>query len=270
MLNDAIRLLADGRRKRMNSRLSIATVCALAWLACLPAICPADPGCPQRQDLRRIVNSVNRCDGEDACLREAAIYTVASIRDTSYLARAHRCKDETARLESRSEVVAMRDRKMCSDSGGGLEDKVHALVMPRGDVTGVERISEVPAIWSFAWNLGMTIVPDDKDIFLVVNSKYSRGQDWLHVHVVEGNAAELEARRSSRPASFGATLVQIDTLDQVPKTIDALTGNAASTGEFSILVAGKKSAGDGKERFSVLVEKVPACYPDNTEKFYLR
>lgn len=253
----------------MNSRLGIATICALAWLACLPAICAADPGCPQRQDLRRIVNSVNRCDGEEACLNESAIYRVASIRDTSYLVRAHKCRDETALLESGADFIVMRDRKMCSQTGA-LEDNVHALVMPRADVTGVERISEVPIIWTVAWKFAMNIVPDDKDIFLVVNSKDSRGQDWLHVHVVEGNAAELELRRSSRPASFGATLAQIDSLDQVPKTIDALTGNAASTGEFSILVAGKKSAGDGKERFSVLVEKVPTCFPDNTEKFYLR
>jgi len=253
----------------MNPRLRLAIVCALGWLACLPTVCSGDSGCPQRQDLRRLVGGVNRCDSEEACLHENAIYVIPSIWDMSYQVRAHQCKDETALLESAAEFVVIRDRKMCAQ-GGALDDHVHALVMPRADVTGVERISEVPGIWSFAWKVAMNLVPDDKDIFLVVNSKYSRSQDWLHVHVMEGNAAELEARRSHRPASFGATLAQIDSLDQVPETIKALTGNATSTGAFSVLIAGKKSAGDGTHRISVLVERFSVCYPDNTETYYLR
>jgi len=212
---------------------------------------------------------MNRCDSNEACLRENAIYTIPSIWDTSYRVRAHPCKDETALLESAAEFVVIRDRKMCSP-GDALEENVHALVMPRADVTGVERISEAPGIWSFAWKVAMNLIPDDKDIFLVVNSKYSRSQDWLHVHIMEGNASELEAHRSQRPASFNATLVQIDRLDQVPETIKTLTGDAASTGRYSILIAGKKSAGDGKDRFSVLVEKFSTCSPDNTETYYLR
>ena len=216
------------------------------------------------------MQSIERCDGDDTCRRGSAIYSVASIRDVSYLARAHNCRDEAALLESRGDVVAIRDRKMCSQSGGGLEEEAHALVLPRAYLIGVERISEVPAIWDFAWRLGVSIVPDGKDIFLVVNGKYSRSQDWLHVHVMQGSAAGLEALRRDRPGSFGATLVQIDNLEQLPKAVDALTGSATFSGEFSILVAGKKSAGDGKERFYVLVEKVPECIPDNTEKFYVR
>jgi CDP-diacylglycerol pyrophosphatase len=116
----------------------------------------------------------------------------------------------------------------------------------------------------------MDIVPDGKDIFLVVNSKYSRSQDWLHVHVMEGSAAGLEARRRQRPESFGATLMQIDSLDQLPKAVEALTGHALSTGEFSILVVGKKAVGNAKERLQVLVERIPECTFDNTERFYVR
>jgi len=215
------------------------------------------------------VGSVNRCDSEAACLRDNAIYTIPSIWDTSYQARAHRCKDETALLEAAAEFVVIRDRKMCSQDSA-LESNVHALVMPRADITGVERISDVPGIWSFAWKVARKLVPDDKDIFLVVNSKYSRSQDWLHVHIMEGDASKLEARRSHRPQSFGATMTQIDSLDQVPETIEALTGDATSTGRFSILIAGKKSAGDGKDRFFVLMERFSTCYLDNTESYYLQ
>ena len=149
----------------MNPRLRLAIVCALGCLACLPTVCSGDSGCPQRQDLRRIVGSVNRCDSEAACLRDNAIYTIPSIWDTSYQARAHRCKDETALLEAAAEFVVIRDRKMCSQDSA-LESNVHALVMPRADITGVERISDVPGIWSFAWKVARKLVPDDKDIFL--------------------------------------------------------------------------------------------------------
>jgi hypothetical protein len=215
------------------------------------------------------MENLAHCGDDGACLHDNGIYAIASIRDTSYLERAHSCRDEAALLEWRTDFVAMRDRKMCSASGG-LDDKAHALVLSRADLSGVERISEIPAIWDYAWRLAMDIVPDGKDIFLVVNSKYSRSQDWLHVHVMEGSAAGLEARRRQRPESFGATLMQIDSLDQLPKAVEALTGHALSTGEFSILVVGKKAVGNAKERLQVLVERIPECTFDNTERFYVR
>jgi hypothetical protein len=75
-------------------------------------------------------------------------------------------------------------------------------------------------------------------------------------------------RRSGRNESFGARIAQIANIDQVENTAEALTRNGVASGEFSILVAGKKSAGTGGEKFSVLVERIAEWTLNNTEKFY--
>jgi hypothetical protein len=62
-------------------------------------------------------------------------------------------------------------------------------------------------------------------------------------------------------------IAQIDSIDQVENTAEALTRNGVASGEFSILVSGKKTAATGGEKFSVLVEGVAECKL-NTEKFY--
>jgi hypothetical protein len=62
-------------------------------------------------------------------------------------------------------------------------------------------------------------------------------------------------------------IAQVDSIDQVKNTAEALTRNGVASGEFSILVAGKKTAGTGGEKFSVLVERIAECKL-NTEKFY--
>ena len=63
---------------------------------------------------------------------------------------------------------------------------------------------------------------------------------------------------------------QIDSIDQVESTAEALTGNGVASGEFSILVAGKKTAGTSGEKLSVLVERIAECNLNNTEKFYTK
>jgi hypothetical protein len=236
--------------------------CVIALLACIAAACAAGPACPQRQDLRRIMDTLERCGSDEACRAASRIHASHSVADSSYLARARNCTDETALLEAGERFVVIRDRKMCADA------KVHTLVVPRADLPGVERIAAVPGIWIFAWDQAMKTIPGDRDIVLVINSQYSRGQDWLHLHVIEGDAAMLEARRNRRNESFSVRIAQIDSIGQVENAAEALTRNGVASGEFSILVAGKRTAGTGGEKFSVLVERIAECNLNNTEKFY--
>jgi hypothetical protein len=238
--------------------------CTLALLTCIGSAGAAGPACPQRQDLRRIMNILERCGSDEACRADGRVHTAPSVADKSYLARQRKCTDETALLDADERFVVIRDRKMCVDS------KVHALVVPRADLPGVERIASAPDIWKFAWDYAVKTIPADRDIVLVINSQYSRGQDWLHLHVIEGDAAALEARRGGRAESFGVRIAQMDNIDQVASTAAVLTGNSVASGEFSILVAGRKTAGTNGEKFSVLVERIAECNLNNTEKFYTK
>jgi len=77
------------------------------------------------------------------------------------------------------EYVAMRDMKMC----GCGPTFVHGLALPRFTVTGVEDTRRPNGIWSFAWDVTRTRIPED-EIALAVNSREARTEDQLHVHLV--------------------------------------------------------------------------------------
>jgi hypothetical protein len=237
-------------------------VWAFALLTGISCSFAAGTACPQRQDLRRIMDVLERCGSDEACRAASRIHAAPSVADKSYAAREKKCTDETALLEPGERFVVIRDRKMCTSG------KVHTLVIPRADLPGVERIAAVPGIWKFAWDQGMKTIPGERDIVLVINSRYSRGQDWLHVHVMEGDTAALEARGGARNESFGVRIAQIDSIDQVEDFAETLTRNGVASGEYSILVAGKKAAGTRGEKFLVLVERIAECNLNNTEKFY--
>jgi len=245
-------------------RNSLRSVWLLTLLAGISASFAAGTPCPQRQDLRRIIDTLRRCGEDEACRAAGRIHATSSIADRSYLARERLCTDETALIEADERFVVIRDRKMCIDG------KAHLLVIPRAELRGVEHIAAVPGVWRFAWERAVKMLPGDRDIVLAINSQYSRGQDWLHVHIMEGEAAALEARSSGRKASFGVRIAQIDNIDQVDEAAAALTENRVPSGEFSILVAGNRTAGAGGGKFLVLVERIAECNLDNTEKFYTR
>lgn len=89
------------------------------------------------------------------------------------------CKT-TIDVWSENEVfVAMRDIKMC----GCDADFVHALVIPKNKVTGVEDANRPEAIWAYAWNEAMLRITKS-EIALAVNPRFKRSQDQLHVHIV--------------------------------------------------------------------------------------
>ena len=90
------------------------------------------------------------------------------------------CRKATEVWALSADYVAIRDVKMC----GCPTDFIHGLVLPRYPVTGVEDSRRPAGIWQFAWEVGSARMGEE-GLALVVNPEQDRGQDQLHVHIVQ-------------------------------------------------------------------------------------
>jgi CDP-diacylglycerol pyrophosphatase len=105
-----------------------------------------------------------------------------------YCGGANSCECTTEVWDQSQEYVAIRDIKMC----GCPEGFVHALALPRLEVTGVEDPRRPNGLWPFAWEAARRRISDESEIALAVNPPGDRTQDHLHVRLVRLTA---DARR---------------------------------------------------------------------------
>lgn len=141
----------------------------------------------------------------------STISTCIDTNDKDYCSRCssprveidcHTCRNTTQVWAESTDFVAIRDRKMCDCP----EAFVHGLVIPRNRVTGVEDPLRPDGVWRFAWETATKRLKEE-EIALVVNPKYDRSQDQLHVHMVRV--------RKDRLPSDSRQSVLVDSLDKV-------------------------------------------------------
>ncbi len=103
----------------------------------------------------KVPRSDSECSGHDVCTKSLEIWRQSD------------------------EYTAFRDIKMCSCPS----TFVHGLVLPRKPITGVEDPNRPDGIWRFAWEVGSQKI-EASQMALVVNPRFHRDQDQLHVHMV--------------------------------------------------------------------------------------
>lgn len=89
------------------------------------------------------------------------------------------CRSSLEIWSLNEDFTSFRDIKMC----GCSSDFIHGITIPLKPISGVEDPHRPNSIWQFAWNIGITKIPDS-ELALVVNPKNRRSQDQLHVHML--------------------------------------------------------------------------------------
>jgi len=184
----------------------------------------------------------------NTCLDPSVTDYCSSCRaplDFTPCAAAKSCRDTTQVWVETKEFVALRDRKMCDCP----EEFVHALVLPRAKVTGVEDPKRPDGIWKFAWAVAQSRIPEDAERALAVNPAGRRDQDQLHVHVVR-------LQKDARQRFAKAPGCRVRDLDEVWGTACRLA-QAAGFADYGVLVAS-----DTKGGYLVVVDQA------STEKTY--
>lgn len=155
------------------------------------------------------------------------------------------CADTTEVWAENEQFVVLRDRKMCGCAGGF----VHALVVPRARITGVEDPKRPDGIWEFAWSEAQKRLGGDRASALVVNPAGDRGQDQLHVHI-------LRLKEDARRRFAKAPAARVPKLDEV-WAVAGKVAAAAGLADYGILVTALPEGG-----FLVVVD------PSSPEKDY--
>ena len=148
------------------------------------------------------------------------------------------CRKATEVWALSADYVAIRDVKMC----GCPADFIHGLVLPRSTVTGVEDSRRPAGIWQFAWEVGRARMGEE-GLALVVNPEQDRGQDQLHVHIVQLRQCVLSAV-AEHSAGLVSHLAEVWQMAQQGATARGLNDYGVlvvqgATGGFNVVVTEK-------------------------------
>lgn len=127
--------------------------------------------------------------------------------------------EQTSRFHAiNARHAVMRDIKSCKP--GCPKNFLHALLIPRMRVSGVEDPARPPDAWTFAWeslpsildDSGARLVPngEEKDVVLLINPPAFRSQHQFHIHI-----ARLKAGARQELMSLKPTPPLVDSLDEV-------------------------------------------------------
>ncbi len=145
-------------------------------------------------------------------------------RSDAACAPARECGKSTEVWALNEQYTAIRDLKMC----GCPAAFVHGLALPRKPVRGVEDPARPDGIWQFAWDVASGRM-NGADIALVVNPRYRRSQDQLHVHLVR---LDPGARERLAPHTVGTVRQLHEVWD-----VAARGALARSLDDYGVLVA---------------------------------
>ncbi|MBI3550208.1 MAG: CDP-diacylglycerol diphosphatase [Elusimicrobia bacterium] len=119
------------------------------------------------------------------------------------------CKQTNRLIRQDAEFAAIRDIKSCEPTCPSRY--LHALVIPKAFVSGVEDPNRPRDSWRFAWETlasltdeqGRTLVvgEESRDVAFVINPPFARSQHQFHIHIVRlaPGGRDLLMRRRPEP-----------------------------------------------------------------------
>jgi CDP-diacylglycerol pyrophosphatase len=160
-------------------------------------------------------------------------------------------------IDARPAAAAARGYVILPDRKGGA----HYLLIPIEPVSGIEspaaRTTQAPNYFQDAWEARDALaqvlgyVPPREDIGLAINSRYSRSQDQLHIHI-ECIGEQLQTALAAVDDTLGERWTPI-MVGELPYHARRVVSSALGFNPFALLASQLPDAADAMDHYTLIV-----------------